>query len=51
MVVVAEIAPKRHLGRVSALVNVVFVVASAVGPVVGGAISTYSNWRWCFYLK
>lgn len=51
MVIVAEITPKKHLGMTGAMVNVVFVVASAVGPVLGGAITTYSTWRWCFYLK
>lgn len=51
MVLVAEIAPKRHFGAVYGMINLVFVAASAVGPVIGGAITTYSTWRWCFYLK
>lgn len=51
MVVVAEIAPKKNVGPLSSMVNLVFVVASAVGPLIGGAITTYSTWRWCFYLK
>lgn len=51
MVLVAEITPKKHFGKISAMVNVVFVAASAVGPVIGGALTTHSTWRWCFYLK
>jgi MFS family permease len=51
MVLVAEITPKKYFGGISALINGVFVVASAIGPVLGGAITTYSTWRWCFYLK
>lgn len=51
MVIVAEVAPKRHFGVVYGMVNLVFVAASAVGPVIGGAITTYSTWRWCFFLK
>jgi MFS family permease len=51
MVLVLEVVSKRRFGAVYATVNLVFVVASAVGPVVGGAITTHTTWRWCFYLK
>lgn len=51
MVVVSDITPKQSIGAVSGVVNVVFVVASSVGPIIGGAITTYSTWRWCFFLK
>ena len=51
MVVVMDITPQKHIGPVSGMVNSVFVVASAIGPVVGGAITSNSTWRWCFYIK
>jgi MFS family permease len=51
MVLVAEITPKKYFGAISAMINGVFVIASAIGPVLGGAVTTYSTWRWCFYLK
>lgn len=51
MVIVMEITPKKHIGPVAGALNLVFVVASAVGPVVGGAITSNTTWRWCFYLK
>nr|POE72010.1 efflux pump fus6 [Quercus suber] len=45
MVLVSEITPPRHFGAISAMINVVFVVASAIGPVLGGAITTFGTWR------
>ncbi|PQE10900.1 MFS multidrug transporter protein [Rutstroemia sp. NJR-2017a WRK4] len=26
-------------------------VAIAIGPVIGGALTQYANWRWCFYIN
>ncbi|KAK7931571.1 MFS general substrate transporter [Apiospora marii] len=40
---------RRALG-LSAL-GLVWVVAGTAGPVVGGALSQYASWRWCFWLN
>lgn len=28
-----------------------YVVASVLGPIIGGIFGTYASWRWCFYLN
>ncbi|KAK7943631.1 major facilitator superfamily domain-containing protein [Apiospora aurea] len=41
---------RRRSLALSAL-GLVWVVAGTAGPVVGGALSQYATWRWCFWLS
>jgi MFS family permease len=34
-----------------ALTSTIWVLASAVGPVLGGLFSTTLSWRWCFWIN
>ncbi len=48
---IPEIVPPARFGVVSGLIGAVFASSSAVGPTVGGAITSNTTWRWIFYLK
>jgi MFS family permease len=38
-------------GNIVAVVSLVYVLSSTLGPVLGGLISERSTWRWIFLLK
>jgi MFS family permease len=33
------------------LFGVTWALAGALGPIIGGALTTKVTWRWCFYLN
>jgi EmrB/QacA subfamily drug resistance transporter len=43
--------PKSDLARAMAYVAIPALVGPTVGPVLGGFITTYFNWRWIFYVN
>lgn len=48
-VVIDLLVPPRFQGRVQARVSMVFGGGAAAAPLVGGAITQYLGWRWCFF--
>jgi MFS family permease len=44
------VLPEKH-GKYMGIVSTVFIVASVLGPVLGGVINTHSSWRWVFLFK
>ena len=38
-------------GRIQGILGAVFGIGSAIGPLIGGYIAEYANWRWCFYVS
>jgi EmrB/QacA subfamily drug resistance transporter len=43
--------PPEHRGRGLALIAVVALVATAVGPVIGGALVEIASWHWIFLIN
>lgn len=43
--------PKQELARAMAYVAIPALIGPTVGPVLGGFITTYFNWRWIFYVN
>ena len=51
MATVADIVPARQLGRWLGYQGVIYAVASAVGPLVGGLFVEHLSWRWAFLVN
>ncbi|KAJ5708741.1 major facilitator superfamily domain-containing protein [Penicillium malachiteum] len=46
-----EIAPKPKLPLFGMMVSLSLALASLTGPIIGGALSEHSKWRWVFYIN
>ncbi|AJE47582.1 MFS transporter [Celeribacter indicus] len=50
-VIVADRVPMRNRAVFSAYISTIFAAAGLLGPVVGGAIAEWLDWRWVFWFN
>ncbi|KXX77404.1 Vacuolar basic amino acid transporter 5 [Madurella mycetomatis] len=50
-VIICDTFSLRDRGLYLAITSVVWAIASAVGPVVGGVFTATLSWRWCFWIN
>ncbi|KAK8079267.1 hypothetical protein PG994_003074 [Apiospora phragmitis] len=49
--IICDLGPLRERGNYMAMVFGMISLGTALGPLFGGLIVTYSTWRWAFYLS
>ncbi|KAI0128108.1 major facilitator superfamily domain-containing protein [Hypoxylon sp. NC0597] len=50
-VIQPELVPPEKWGNYIAVISLVSVLSSVLGPILGGAINDHSSWRWIFLLN
>lgn len=49
MATVGDLMPPRERGRYQGYIQIVFVLASVAGPLLGGLFVDHASWRWALY--
>ncbi|KAF3481901.1 uncharacterized protein GIQ15_04660 [Arthroderma uncinatum] len=50
-IIIADLFSMRHRALYISGTALVWVLAGTTGPVIGGALSQYASWRWCFWIN
>ncbi|KAF5864307.1 hypothetical protein ETB97_008085 [Aspergillus alliaceus] len=51
MIIYPEISPPSLLPVVSSIIGIIVALAGISGPIIGGLFTTYTSWRWAFWIN
>ncbi|KAF2858781.1 putative major facilitator superfamily transporter, partial [Piedraia hortae CBS 480.64] len=50
-ITIGDLFSLRRRGTFYGIIGAVWAIASAIGPVIGGALTEKASWRWCFWIN
>jgi EmrB/QacA subfamily drug resistance transporter len=50
-VCISDLFSMRQRGMYFGILGLVWAIASAIGPILGGIFASKASWRWCFYIN
>jgi EmrB/QacA subfamily drug resistance transporter len=50
-IVVADLFPPHERGKYGGLMSAVMAISTIIGPIIGGYLTDYFSWRWCFFMN
>ncbi|KAF1844689.1 MFS general substrate transporter [Cucurbitaria berberidis CBS 394.84] len=51
VVTITRIVPLQKQPAMNGLLGAIFGIAIILGPLIGGALTSHTTWRWCFYIN
>jgi len=51
MIIYPEISPPNLVPMLSSILGMIVALAGISGPIIGGLLATYADWRWAFWMK
>jgi MFS family permease len=49
--IISDLVSLRERGKYIGIIYAVFGLGTAAGPLIGGVIAQYSDWKWCFWIN
>lgn len=51
MIILPEMCHPSQLKFIGSLIGLVIAASGILGPVLGGVLTQYTQWRWIFWIK
>ena len=49
MIISSDITTLEQRGKYNGFIGATVALGNGLGPIIGGAVTTYASWRWCLW--